>query len=435
MKRRCFAFALILLLVLSLGGPALAVDNYGSIRDATDCLGSKALRKQGEQAFPKLSERLGLDLRVDVLTESAYDSVGDTAIEYYEEYNYGYGERREGATLTILLELQDGGGYAMPSPDSWCVYANLRLGRGNSQDLANAIRDAVEPYMAASLWDGSDIVASSEALVDAAGAMAKAASDYILTNCPLDPAEAGESAGAGLFGGNMQHVMDLAGYLTSEEWESLESKAKALSESHQMGIYFIIVDDYTRYGTGNVYTVTTQIYHNKKLGAGKGRDGIIVLLSMAERDYAMFVYGKHAEYAFDEYGQEQLEEAFLGDFGNDNWYTGISNYLNTCDDFLTKAESGKPVRYSPWPLIGIMTALSCVVAGAVCYSSLRKMKTVHSKAEADAYLTGSGLHLTERYDRYTHTTQTRTKIESKSSSSGGTSREEGGGGSGRSGKF
>lgn len=264
MKRRCFAFALILLLVLSLGAPALALVNYGSIRDATDCLGSAALRRQGEQVLPKISERLGLDLRVDVLTESAYGSVGDTAIEYYEEYNYGYGERKEGATLTILLELQDGVGYAMPSPDSWCVYVNLRPGRGNSQDLANAIRDAVEPYMAASLWDGSDIVASSEALVDAAGAMAKAASDYVLANCPLDPAEAGSSP----FGGNMQYVMDLAGYLTSEEWESLESKAKALSESHQMGIYFIIVDDYTRYGTGDVYTVTTQIYHNKKLGAG-----------------------------------------------------------------------------------------------------------------------------------------------------------------------
>ena len=68
MKRRCFAFALILLLVRPLGAPALALGNYGSIRDATDCLGSKALRKQGEQVLPKISERLGLDLRVDVLT-------------------------------------------------------------------------------------------------------------------------------------------------------------------------------------------------------------------------------------------------------------------------------------------------------------------------------------------------------------------------------
>ena len=63
------------------------------------------------------------------------------------------------------------------------------------------------------------------------------------------------------------------------------------------------------------------------------------------------------------------------------------------------------------------------------------MKSVQSKAKADAYLTGSGLHLTKQYDRYTHTTQTRTKIESKSSSSGGTSSAVGGGDSGRSGKF
>ena len=37
---------------------------------------------------------------------------------------------------------------------------------------------------------------------------------------------------------------------------------------------------------------------------GDDRDGIIILLSMAERDYAMFVYGTYAETAFNSYGQE-----------------------------------------------------------------------------------------------------------------------------------
>ena len=72
---------------------------------------------------------------------------------------------------------------------------------------------------------------------------------------------------------------------------------------------------------------------------GSGRDGIIVLLSMAERDYAMFVYGEYAEYAFDEYGQEKLEEQFLGDFGENDWYGGISNYLDACEEYLTKADA------------------------------------------------------------------------------------------------
>ena len=60
------------------------------------------------------------------------------------------------------------------------------------------------------------------------------------------------------------------------------------------------------------------------------------------------------------------------------------------------------------------------------------MKSVHQKAEADAYITAGGLHLTKQYDRYTHTTETRTKIQKESSgdSGGSTYSESGGGGSG-----
>ena len=70
------------------------------------------------------------------------------------------------------------------------------------------------------------------------------------------------------------------------------------------------MEDFTEYGGGNdVYKTTYQLYHANELGMGENRDGIIILLSMDECDYAMFVYGKNAEYAFNKYGQEQLEEA------------------------------------------------------------------------------------------------------------------------------
>lgn len=64
-----------------------------------------------------------------------------------------------------------------------------------------------------------------------------------------------------------------------------------------------------------------------------------------------------------------------------------------------------------------------------------RMQTVHKKAEANEYVADGGLQLTEQYDRYTHTTETRRKINNDSDSGGGTSSCSGGGGSGRSGKF
>lgn len=187
MRKKYPVFALILLLTLLFYTPASAATEYGVIYDETDMLGSQTLKMQGEETLPQLTETLGIDLRVDVLTQIGYDSIGDTAMDIYEEYDYGYGEKKEGVTLTVLMEPQDGDTYAMPA-DGWCVYVSLRQGRGNSQDMANAIRDAVEPYMTERAWNGEDINMSGVALTQAVDAMAEAAEDYVLTNCPPDSA-------------------------------------------------------------------------------------------------------------------------------------------------------------------------------------------------------------------------------------------------------
>ena len=109
--------------------------------------------------------------------------------------------------------------------------------------------------------------------------------------------------------------------------------------------------------------------------------------------------------------------------------------VSTCDEYLTRADAGKPVRESPALLIAIAVVASCLLSGAICLFLKRSMKTVHQKVEANEYVAPGGLQLSKQYDRYTHTTETRTKISSDSDSGGGTSSCSGGGGSGRSGKF
>ncbi len=450
MKKIYSVLTLAVMLAIFLCLPVSAAQTHGVIYDETEELASAVLTMQGEETLPELSETLGIDLRVDVLTQTSYDSISDTAAGIYARYDYGYGEEKEGATLTILMEQQDSGTYAMPA-DGWCVYAKLSDERGSSQALADAIHNAVEPSMAERAWNGEDITMSAVALTQAVESMAQAAEDYILINCPPDnpvpetpetptASEAPEESEPSSVG--MQYVFDISDLLTYEEWEDLETRAADISNRQHCGVYFALVDDFTDYGDGSVYEVTYQLYHGSELGMGSGRDGIIVLLSMAERDYAMFVYGEYAEYAFNSYGQKKLEETFLPDFGDNDWYGGISHYLNTCDEFLTKADSGEPVREALWVwvvsyffMIIFITAVCCIISGIICYMLLRGMKTVSQKVEANEYIAEGGLQLTERYDQYTHTTETRTKIQKESSSGGSTYSESGGGGSGRSGKF
>ena len=378
--------------------PARAEEDYGVIYDETGQLGSESLQYAGTVTLPALTQQYGVDLRVDVLTYSDYDTVADAAEGIYEQYEYGYGEAHSGITLTLLLT-PDGDSYTMDG-DDWCVYLggtdeNLIYG-----DWLYDLTKTLEPYLSVDsrAWSGD------------------------------------------MDGIQMSYIFDISDLLTFEQWEELEQQARDISERYNCGVYAALVEDYKDYGSGDVYDVTTQIYHSSQnsFGMGEGRDGIIILLSMAERDYAMFVYGEHAGYAFNKYGQEQLEKSFLDDFGKNDWYGGISHYLDTCDAYLAKADAGHPVQPNPLWGIGLMTFLSCLVALAVCMVLKQRMGNVQQKARADEYIAPEGLRLTDSYDRYTHTTKTSKKIEEKSSgssSSGSTVSRSGGGGSGRSGKF
>ena len=250
---------------------------------------------------------------------------------------------------------------------------------------------------------------------------------YVITSGPLTFHEWADLA-------ETHYVTDASGLLTFDEWADLEELAANISVEYGCGVYVVTVGDYRRYGDGDIYDVATQIYRNpgNGFGVGDGRDGIILLLSMKERDYALFVYGEKAEYAFNDYGLEQLEDAFLDYLGDNDWNGGFNSYLRECDRYLAGAQQGKPVRANPILPIVVAVLISCVIALAVCLILRGQMKTVRQKNEAREYVAAGGLHLTQQVDQYTHTTRTSRKIETNSGSS---SSHSGGGGHGRSGKF
>ena len=247
-------------------------------------------------------------------------------------------------------------------------------------------------------------------------------------------------------GPQLWNITDTVGLLTSDEDQSLEERAEEISAQYGVGVYLLILEDYSEY-YDDPYETAYQFYHGYTLGEGEDRDGVILMLSMSNRKYATFFYGPKAEYAFDAYGQELMEEEFLDDFRDDDWYDGFEDYLEVCDEYLARAEAGDPVRgdYSSaggsdgsgiGTTILVCLGISAVIAMIVCLILRGKMKSVRKGTHADAYVAGS-LNLTASRDQYTHTTETRTKIEHESSDSGGggSSACSGGGGSGRSGSF
>ena len=129
-------------------------------------------------------------------------------------------------------------------------------------------------------------------------------------------------------------VTDEAGLLSDQECLELERRAEEISLKYKCGVYIILLDDFTAYTYDEtIYEAAKTLYQEYRLGYGEEKSGELLLLSMAERDYTLISYG-YGNTAFTDYGKDKLSEVFLDDFGDDNWYSGLSDYLDKSESML-----------------------------------------------------------------------------------------------------
>ena len=245
----------------------------------------------------------------------------------------------------------------------------------------------------------------------------------------------------------LNYVTDTAELLTSEELIELYSMTKEISEKYDFGIYIVTVDDFTEYvDTYEVTEAAETIYFEYELGKGNEKNGILLLLSMSERDYAIYAYG-YGNIAFTDYGKDYLSEEFLDNFAKDDWYGGFYDYVYVSGQMLDKAINGNPVdieisnNKNNGRIYGIIicTLIGFVIAVIVKNKLKKQLVSVHTGTEATNFIATKGLELSKNIDEYTHTTTERVyspkeKESSSGSSRGGTSVNSNGGSS-KGGKF
>ena len=236
-------------------------------------------------------------------------------------------------------------------------------------------------------------------------------------------------------GDTLDYVTDNAGILSQSERASLNAEAARISEQYSCAVYIVVLDDYKKYNSESVGRCTEELYHYFELGWGENRDGLILLLSMAERDYDLWGYGPFGKYAFTEYGLNGLEESFLPYFRQNDWSGGFRAYLRETERLLIAAAQGEPVDYHME--IGTKAAIAIAPASLigflVCGIFKGQMKTAKEKVTAEDYVVSGSMRLRIREDQFINRTRTVQVIESNSGGGGG--RPSGGGTSHHSGKF
>lgn len=220
------------------------------------------------------------------------------------------------------------------------------------------------------------------------------------------------------------HVYDEADLLTEDQEAKLSEMAAELSAQYDCGIHLAAVEDYTAVSdTYSIADFSEEFYRENLLGFGTERNGILLILSMAERDYDICVYGADAHATFTDHGKKVLSEEFLDDFGYDDWYSGFYDYIVACGDLLSEAEAGTPVDVGSGSValgtrLLIVFVPSLIIALIVCLVFLSQMKTARRRGNAADYICGRGVNMYIRQDIFTHRTTRRQVIQR---SSGGTS--------------
>lgn len=443
MKRNFLTLTLALLASLLLAIPVSAAE-YGAIYTEAEALQSDELTELGKRGLPHFTAFYETDVRVDVLTGIGdFPSLADAAAAIYDEYDYGYGEGRNGVTLTLLVHEDEDGVV----PVEWYLYAagsNDALTTVGIQMAVDALRESMD----VDDWAG-DAEQDTQALVDAIATTTDSLVDFFYYGGDPDTIEPPESSSAEpeapaivpdsfpAAGEAIGYVTDTAGIMTVEERQMLEQAAQEISKRHDFGLYIITMDNFRDVtDSQDVFDGATALYNNYALGHGEERKGLLFLLSMDRRDFSMVTYSDYGNFVFDAVAREELVYSFSDDFRLDDWYSGFADYLEDCDDMLE--DGPDKVRSGITSRLAIIFLLPLIIAAVVISILSRRMKSVFKATEAEAYA-GGGLDLTRSYDQFTHSTETRKKRKEESSGGGGggggTRSRSSGGFGGTSGKF
>ena len=412
--RKILSVIFSLLLICSLAISAFAAEGF-IYCEAQDLI-TVELNDQ-HLALGELSQKTGVQFEMYFMTCTdepiSMNALGEVLYENKEQQPEEY--------VAVLLQVgQDETGWYLDETYPWDMIAKGSI----AQDTAfmSALEVILDSLITTDNWSGP--LAEDQMVATLTATALVEAADQLLAeqSAPATP-----------------YVIDDAKLLTLEQRQELNAYAEKITETYGMGIYIMSVEDFHNYGEEpQIFDVLWNYYHDNSLGYGADRQGMILMLSMAERDFATFFYGEDTEYAFNGFGQAQLENYFLDDFGSDDWYDGFMDFLVASEDFMAKAAAGEPVRDNPWSLASVFVLIALFVSFVVTRLLWMKMANVAAQKGAKQYQTAEGLVLTKQIDQFLTRTIRRRKIESSDSGSGrsGSSHaHSGGGGSGRSGKF
>lgn len=239
-------------------------------------------------------------------------------------------------------------------------------------------------------------------------------------------------------------VVDDADILTAHEQASLESMLENIGRSHNMEIAVVTVNS-TNGKSAMDYA--DDFYDYNGYGYGEDDDGVLLLIDMGAREWHITTHGS-GTYYLDDYALYMIENAFIDDLSEGNYFAAFSTFAGMCDSYITSAkyasDSGTSSdHYTDTPTTSFWDddyyyddyeehdsggfsfdfILPSIIVGFIVsfiMVSIMKsgMKTVRSANSASDYMVNGSLSLRSQSDRYLYSNTVRTRRDTSSHTGG-----------------
>lgn len=252
----------------------------------------------------------------------------------------------------------------------------------------------------------------------------------------------------------LPRLVDEADLLDEDVEEELADKLDNLAEEYELDAVVVLVDDYETYvlddtGVDGEFWNETPgefaeaYYRNGGFGSDAEDSGIILLVSMEERDWYIYIQGAARE-AVNNYGFDFISDRLTERLGSDDYEDAVVRYVEDLELFFEAYDNGSPYGSDNtvktpgkiFTYFGIAIGASAIMASAFVSIIKGRMNTARPQNYAREYVKQGSFVLTNQQDLYLYTNTTKTAIpKSSSGGSGGGSRSGSRGGRGGGGKF
>ena len=220
-------------------------------------------------------------------------------------------------------------------------------------------------------------------------------------------------------------LVDKAELLTKEEQEKLLSQLDEISERQKCDVVIVTVASIE----GKTATEYADDYFDYQgYGYGEKSDGILLLVGMKERVWAISTHGSLGISAFTDAGLDYIKEDVQFQLKLDNYAKAFRTFASLCDQFLTAAHKGKPydvgnlpIKHASPSILIFLFPIGILIMAWKSRSKKRSLKSVVKKTGAISYKVPNSLHLWVDEDRITGSHVTKRKRNEESRDRGGSS--------------